>query len=62
MTIHQDSEVELSASEFAFHDVDGVADAPSLSGLFGDELVSDHFIGKDSGFFGAASKFSLLVP
>lgn len=50
--VHEDCEVELAAGELALDNVDGVADATTLAGLLGDELVADHLVGKDASLTG----------
>ena len=46
LSIHQDGQVELSSSEFALADVDGIAESSAGTGLLGDELVADHLVGE----------------
>ena len=46
--VHEDREVELAAGELALDNVDGVANATTLASLLGDELVTDHLVGKDA--------------
>ena len=48
--IHEDGEVEFSAGELALHDVDRVANAALLAGLFRDQLVADHLVRQDACF------------
>jgi hypothetical protein len=53
-TVHENGEVELAAGELALDNVDAVANATTLASLLGDELVTDHLVGKDASLAGTA--------
>jgi len=48
-TVHQDSEIELTAGELALADENGVAVTAGSASLLGDELVADHLRGEHLG-------------
>ena len=60
--VHEDCEVELAAGELALDNVDGVANATTLAGLLGDELVADHLVGKDASLAGTMLELACCTP